>query len=288
VRLGVIADSHVAVDERAYELAAWHNPFRLVDAHERLAAAVSHPLVRDADVVVVLGDLAHYGDRASIATVVEIMAGCRQPVVLLSGNHDVIEPGIRLEQEVVRVGASNVWSPRAGEPPAALGDAFSGLGLRVIEVTEMWPTERKPFAVEARTVVPGDPGGPGVTLTHFPVLGFQRRCEEAGFLYSGHLKQLATPPADKPDWATHLVLNGHLHVRAVERRGATLQLSFAALVEAPYEIAAVEVTPTDGGIDVAYECTSVRDVTEDKVPVLDSPAGNWQLRTEDPASSAAS
>jgi hypothetical protein len=277
LHIGVIADSHVAVDERAYEPAVWHNPFRLVDALDRLAGTLDHPFLRDADLVVVLGDLVHYGDRPSLRAVVEAMAACTAPVVLLSGNHDVMEAAVRLEDEVDAVGASHVWSPLAGSPPRALTSLFdvAGLGLCVIEVMSMWPTPRQPFGVEARTVVDAPRGAPGVTLTHFPLLDFQERCEGAGFLYSGHLAQLAEPPPHDPAWTPHLVLNGHLHVRAVAEAPKMLQLSFAALVEAPYEIARVDVARTGDALDVQWACESVRSVDEEKVPVLDGASGTW-------------
>lgn len=279
MRIGVIADSHVAVDERAHQPAAWHNPFRLVDALDRLVAALEHPHVRGADLVVVLGDLAHYGDRPSVRAVVDAVASCAQPVVLLSGNHDVIEPGVRLEDEVLAVGASHVWSPKVESVPARLRALFEGegLGLQVVEVMAEWPAPDQPFAVEARTVVDGLRGAPGVTLTHFPLVGFQARCEGAGFLYSGHLDQLAVAPDLEPGWSSHLVLNGHLHVRAVSLEAATLQLSFAALVEAPYEVAAVDIARRADALDVSYECASVRAVDEDKVPVLDPPTNRWAV-----------
>ena len=79
-------------------------------------------------------------------------------------------------------------------------------------------------------------------------------------------------------WRPHLVFNGHLHVRAVTREESTLQLSFAALVEAPYEIATVRVEIDGDAVNVSYECASLHAVEEEKVPVLDPAKG--ELRCE--------
>jgi hypothetical protein len=279
MQLGVIADSHVVVGERAGESATWHNDFRLSDSCERFAAAMTHPHLRDADALVVLGDLVHFGDRASLRAVVDIAAACARPVVLLSGNHDVLDPGVRLEDVVGETTAppSQVWSPRVDTPPAVVCGLFepAGIGLQVVEVGGMWVTPNLPFAVESRGVVDAPPGAPGVTLTHFPLRDFQRRCEDAGFLYSGHLSQLATAPALDRGWVPHVVLNGHLHVRAVETAGCTLQLSFAALVEAPYEIATLDLERRGRGLDIEYDCVSVRAVPEARLPTLDGARRSW-------------
>ena len=66
LRLGIVADPHLALER--LEDARWHNPYRLADAHSRLDAALAHPLLDGVDVVAVLGDLAHFGDRRRCAT----------------------------------------------------------------------------------------------------------------------------------------------------------------------------------------------------------------------------
>ena len=102
--MGVIADPHLALER--VENASWHNPYRLADAHERLDVALAHPLLDDVDVIAMLGDLAHFGDRTSIRYVVDAVASGDRPAVLLSGNHDVLTPGVRLEDEVRARGAT--------------------------------------------------------------------------------------------------------------------------------------------------------------------------------------
>ena len=274
LRLGVIADPHLALER--VEDAAWHNPFRLVDAHERLDGALAHPLLDATDVVVVLGDLAHFGDRTSLRRVVDAVVSAERPAVLLSGNHDVLTPGVRLEDEVVDRGAGLVVSPFVCQPEAQAVKAFesAGAGLAVHEVTELSDRELLPFDVTGRRLASAA-GGLDVLLTHFPVLTLEDRCRDAELLYSGHLGILAPPPsvmpaADRPV----VVLSGHLHLRGVTTEANVLQLVFAALVEPPYEVAVVEID-VDDEPSVTYRCASVVEPQGERLPVLDPPSGRW-------------
>ena len=60
----------------------------------------------------------------------------------------------------------------------------------------------------------------------------------------------------------------------------TLQLAFAALVEAPYEVARVEIETSADTISVRYECDMMRPLDTDRVPVLDPPAGEFTWRAQ--------
>jgi hypothetical protein len=113
-----------------------------------------------------------------------------------------------------------------------------------------------------------------VWLTHFPLLSFEDRCREARLLYSAHLEQLAPTPAALPaNTGPVVVLSGHLHLRATTTDANVLQLSFAALVEAPYEVAVVELDPERAS--VAYRCASVLEPDTERIPVLDPAEGRW-------------
>jgi len=118
-----------------------------------------------------------------------------------------------------------------------------------------------------------------VWLTHFPLLSFEPRCREARLLYSAHLDQLAPPPPVLPASAGPVVvLSGHLHLRAVTTEANVLQLSFAALVEPPYEVAAVELDAERAS--VAYRCASVVPPDAEHIPVLDPAEGSWSFGLE--------
>ena len=277
LRLGVIADPHLALER--IEAAAWHNPYRLADAHERLETALAHPLLEHVDVVVVLGDLAHFGDRTSVRYVVDAVADDGRPAILLSGNHDVLTAGVRLEDEVRARRAAHVVSPLASTPDAPAVKAFvaAGVGLAVHEVTGLTDRGPQPFDVHGSRLADLDPSASfDVWLTHFPLLSFEDRCREARLLYSAHLDQLAPPPAALPaDTGPVVVLSGHLHVRATTTGANVLQLAFAALVEAPYEVAVVELDTERGS--VVYRCASVLAPDAERVPVLDPAEGTWSF-----------
>ena len=276
LRLGVIADPHLSL--RGGE-AAWHNPYRLADAHERLDKAMSHPLFTDVDAFAVLGDLAHFGDRDSLRRCVDGVAKARgdRPAILLSGNHDVLEPDVRLEQEVADRGDDDVVAPLAWPARSRAADPFAaaGLGLHVHEVMALTDRRTEPFDVTSHTMTDEAPNG-HVVLTHFPVLSFEQRARDAQLLYSAHLSQLAPPVDPLPADGAVVVLSGHLHIRGVTCDGDVLQLSFAALVEPPYELARVEIDSDDQGLVVDYRCVSARVPDAPKLPVLDAEQGRWR------------
>ncbi len=268
VRIAAIADPHLSVLRD--EAAAWHNPYRLADAHDRLDAALADPLFNDADVFAILGDLSHFGDRESIRRCIDAVGKARgdRPAVLLSGNHDVLVDGVHLDDEL---------EPWCDGTDAAKVFETSGFGLQVQTVTALTTREVYGFDVDARTFAAPGPAGL-VVLTHFPLLSLRKRARAADLLYSGHLSDLAPPvpalPADTPV----VVLSGHLHLRGVTHESDVLQLALAALVEAPYEFALVDIESNGDGVVVEYQCSAARPRDADKLPVLDPPAGRWQCR----------
>jgi hypothetical protein len=69
-----------------------------------------------------------------------------------------------------------------------------------------------------------------------------------------------------------VVLSGHLHLRGVVTDGAVLQIAFAALIEAPYDVAVVEISE---GLAVSYQCASVQPIGVERVPVLAPPTARF-------------
>ena len=279
MRLGVVADPHLSVLRD--EPDCWHNPYRLGDAHERLDVALAHPLFDDVDAFAVLGDLAHFGDRESLRRCLDAVAKARgdRPAILLSGNHDVLEEGVRIEQEIAGVGDVDIVSPLEWPVESRAGEVFrsAGLGLHVHEVRALSDRKVQPFDVSSHTIEPEAPSG-HVVLTHFPVLSFERRAREAQLLYSAHLSQLAPLVDPIPDDGPVVVLSGHLHLRGVAHEGDVLQLSFAALIEPPYELACVDIQSNNKGLTVNYECASARVPDAEKLPILDPAEGCWRCR----------
>jgi hypothetical protein len=282
MRLGIIADPHLSVERD--EPASWHNPYRLADAHERLDRALRHTLLDDVDAIAVLGDIAHFGDRASLHAAVEVATAASEdrPIVILSGNHDVLEPGVRLEDEIAAAARPNVVSPCAWpeESPAIKPFEAADLGLHVHEVMAVTDRVTEPFDVSGSRKLDGGRGD--VLLTHFPVLSFERAARAAGLLYSGHLAQLAqTELLALPNSPARPVvaLSGHLHLRGVTADGPVLQIAFAALVEAPYELARVDLEWAGSDLAVRYRCESAHPPDAATLPVLAPSRGAWRWRS---------
>jgi hypothetical protein len=231
----------------------------------------------------VLGDLAHFGDRTSVRYVVDAVANDDRPAILLSGNHDVLTAGVRLEDEVRARGAAHVVSPLASTPGAPAVKAFvaAGAGLAVHEVMQLTDRGPQPFDVSGCRLAEIDPAASfDVWLTHFPLVSFEDRCRATKLLYSAHLDQLAPPPTVLPaDSGPVVVLSGHLHLRGVATAANVLQLAFAALVEPPYEVAVVDLDVERAS--VSYRCASVVQPDAARIPVLDPAEGSW---TFDPGS----
>ena len=89
---------------------------------------------------------------------------------------------------------------------------------------------------------------------------------------------LAPPVAPLPTEAPVVVLSGHLHLRGVTHDENVLQIAFAALVEAPYELARVDIESTKDGLVVDYECASARPPDAEKLPILDPATARWRHR----------
>jgi len=268
LRLGVVADPHLSL--RGGE-ASWHNPYRLADAHERLDAALSDERLADVDAFVLLGDLAHFGDRPSVRRCIESVDKTRlgRPAVLISGNHDVIEKDVHLDDELREFATAF---------DASAVFASAGFGLRVQDVVAESERSAQPFDVRARTVLEDGPNG-HVVLTHFPVLSLEERARDAQLLYAGHLSQLSPTPPSLPEEGPVLVLSGHQHLRGITHDSDVLQIVFAALVEPPYEFARVEIESDNGRMSVDYSCWSARVPDAPKLPVLDPDQGTWQWTT---------
>jgi hypothetical protein len=277
VKLGVIADSHVSVER--FDHTTWHNEFDLRGSRDLLDRALRHELLDDAEAVLILGDLVHWGDRASLGHVVDAVDAAGRAAFLLQGNHDVLVPGVRLEDEAAS--AKMVATPFRADNPDAPFEPFhdAGIAFEVHEVRrECERGARWPFEVARRRLVDAPADAPAVVATHFPALSLRRDARAAELLYSGHLTDLAdahdcTLPAARPT----IVLSGHLHIRGVVTEGPVLQIVFAALVEAPYDVAAVEITRDH----VGYRCASIKPVDVDRVPVLAPPTASWHYDAAD-------
>src|SRR4029079_8781954 len=150
-----------------------------------------------------------------------------------------------------------------------------GLDLVVHEVTGVTARREQPFDIEVVEASTTADQRPALLLAHFPIGSLEEETRDAGLLYSGHLSQLA-PLEFAADTPT-IALGGHQHLRGVAIDGPLLQIVFAALIEAPYDVAAVDITHDAESLHVEYQCASVREVDKPHVPVLapDRGAFTW-------------
>jgi predicted phosphodiesterase len=230
MRIGVITDVHVAPAGTAP--ISWHSELLLESAGERYSAALELLDRERPDVVVVLGDLTHLGDAPSMTEFVQRSAASRAPVRAVEGNHDVVP-----QTGVLRAALSDL-APGADVAMAdAAGERLVGMSVHGIDVAHVGPGELYGAVGELPRVA-----GPSIVLSHFPVLSLQAECTRAGLRYAGDLVNRAdVEHAVTQSNVPTIVLAGHIHVRHAIWQGSVLQLSFGALVEAPFDVTMVEL-----------------------------------------------
>ena len=222
MRLGVVSDLHLTLDPGME--AAWHNAFDFAGLPGRIDAALAAFERAGADAVVVVGDVAHDGDEPSVRAALErLSARPDRPPLVVAGNHDCLERDDQLE----RCGAAMLTA-----------DGVDVAGLRLAGV----PVARDDAGLLGWTGARD--GRADVVVSHFPVLSRAERLAERGLAYSGDLTNRAELERHLAG-APVIVLSGHIHARETCARGNVLQLSAGALIEAPHEVAIVDVDRAD-------------------------------------------
>lgn len=216
MRLAVVSDLHLTLDTA--QRASWHNPFDFSGVPARIDAARAAFDRAGVDAVVCCGDVTHDGDEGSARAALErLSARLEPPLLIVAGNHDCLERDDLLEDVLSADGVE-------------LG------GVRVAGVA----IERHPEEM-FRWTGAGDYAGAGVVVSHFPVLSRAERLAEHGLAYPGDLTNRSALHQRVLGEHPVVVLSGHIHARDSHARDGVLQLSAGALVEAPYEIAIVDV-----------------------------------------------
>jgi predicted phosphodiesterase len=263
VRLGLVSDLHLTLDPA--RRASWHNEYDFAGVPRRIDAALAWFDRAEVDAVIACGDLTHAGDEASTRAALErLSAGSSRPLLVVAGNHDMLERADQLERCL----------PDPGSRDLPAGHPLEADGVRVTGV----PVERVPEAGTSRWTGGPDPVSDGsltVVASHFPVLSRARRFAEAGLRYPRGLANRAQLRERLSGQAPVVVLCGHLHGRESHASGNVLQLCAGALVEAPYEAAIVEVTGSDEGAHASRHAESLGPPPAGPDPVLAPAEESW-------------
>lgn len=281
LRLAAIADPHLA--PAGTPPAGWHNPYSLDSSRDLFRIALRRAVEHRADAVALLGDLSHLGDEDSTDDALRLAAEVDRPILVVGGNHDLNRGPDHLPSAVVRLALPML--SMVGWHGVKLGPSIEVVGV---------PLTMGQSVYGAR---PGDglplswPDiGTTVVLSHYPIISLSDRLAGANLVDAGDLENVARLQA--PLFAHPgpvIVLHGHLHTRATSAAGGLLQLSCAALVEPPFELAIIDLVREGGDLLVRRRSEAVRPTSAAKLPVL-SPAeeawrfskGGWSFVTEDP------
>lgn len=264
--IGVISDIHLSPPGTPPD--GWHNPYPLGQAREMLARAIARCAGEDVDAVVLLGDLTHTGDLASLATVIAETATLDRPVHVLPGNHDFAFPPREVRAVAERNGGARLtYAPAAFAVADGLHATTTMLELR----------SGSGFHAADLPRVPRDAAL--VVFTHFPALPTRERVRAWGLRHAGDLANRAALAAtlavrERPT----IVVHGHLHVRDAHATGAVLQLGCAALIEPPHELAVIEIAHETGGeLTVRRRAESVAAFAPElRLPVMAPETQTWR------------
>lgn len=277
MRIGVIADVHWPRDPST--TAAWHNPYDFDALAERIDRARRRFTDDGVDAIVVLGDLTHEGDRESARAACRGLVG-GAPVVVVAGNHDCLQRDDQLERSLP-AGAAMLD-----------GDGLELGGQRLAGVAIARDSGAGTFGWTGSDL-PAEEASISVIASHFPVLSRAERLAEHGLAYPGDLTNRRALRERLRRRSPVLVLSGHIHARESCADGTLLQLSAAALIEAPHEVAIVDVRVHPGGVRAhrrAYRLGPAAPVID---PVLAPEEetwafarGTWRLQDSNPEDAA--
>ncbi|SLJ91291.1 YmdB family metallophosphoesterase [Novosphingobium mathurense] len=267
LRIGLIADPHVDLDPP--KEVRWHNPYRLKESPELFARAFERCRQEGADLVVVLGDLSDRGDAAAFERVLQEAEALGCWAWLLPGNHDVGDGGKRL-REMTQGRSSGLVSqgPFSGQRLAG-GIQLAALDLEASD---------EPWVAQSRGSLAPMLAGDELRclFAHYPLVPTAAEVRRAGFKHAGDLRDFAEVHAAVMRCPMpQIVFSGHLHLRGEWVRDNVLAIACGPLIEAPHEIAIVDLAKVDGLWTIARRCISIRAFDEEVLPVLCGTAGSW-------------
>jgi hypothetical protein len=274
--LGVITDVHLSLREGESE--RWHGPYDFSRALARLEWALGVFHRQRVDFIVVCGDVSHRGDVASLTRATELLERAHAPLLIVPGNHDCEESASALGSLLAVRRASNVRLASSEGLVVAPSIRLAGRGSQ--------PVKGSPLASADDTGAWGD--DLVVWVSHFPVVSLRAVCEGARLLYAGDASDVdaATMQLTRRTSPT-IALVGHLHIRDAALRGTLLQLAGAALIEAPGDVAIIDIA-RDPATCVRRRVCETNIQHGQRVPVLApvdetfqfTPSGGWTRSAE--------
>jgi predicted phosphodiesterase len=243
--------------------ASWHNPYDFAGLPGRIDQARQAFQRAGVDVAIACGDLAHAGDEESTRAALErLSAGLGRPLFVVAGNHDLLERDDQLAHCL-----PDGCHMLGAEPADAYGVHLAGV-----------PVERGSQPGGFLWSGSGglvDGGRISVVASHFPVLSRAARLRELGLKYPRGLANRADLFERVASGGPALVLSGHIHARESHAQSNVLQLSAGALVEAPYEVAIVDVRVSRPSIRVRRRTVALGPPCAGPDPVLAPAAETW-------------
>jgi 3',5'-cyclic AMP phosphodiesterase CpdA len=258
VKLAAISDTHIAPigTGEAY----WHNRHEFDTAHARLRQAVRLSAMEGAEVLVVTGDLSHYGDEDSLSEVIQELGNSPVGAFVVSGNHDILERQDAVSAAIARASATNVRLATRNWVPLGPTMALAGAELARRE-TEHWVESPGPLNLPDTRLA--------IWVAHFPVHSRLERFAANDLAYPGDASDLATIQRELRQLEPAvLVISGHLHARDTEAAYDLLEFSVGASIEPPFEIAIIDVETGPDEITVSVARRTLAPSRANKVPVL--------------------
>ncbi len=204
--------------------------FALSDIHGNLDNLKKiRPHLTDADVILLTGDITHFGKERAIAETLQVFGPHAAKVLAVTGNCDYLEAGGALEREGLSLHRS--FKTTMGLTFAGCSGSLPCPGRTPNEFSE------EEFALFASELQPAfETGSPVVLVTHQPPFGTAADCIGSGE-HVGSKAFRALIDAHQP----MLSLCGHIHeARSISTLGATQIVNPGPFMKGWYAAAKVE------------------------------------------------